>query len=54
LTRTAPAGLSSLTFTGRIGRKALAVGAYRIVALAKDASGNQGSARQVAIKVVKP
>jgi hypothetical protein len=54
LTRTAPAGLSSLPFTGRIGRKALAVGAYRIVALAKDASGNQGSARQVAIKVVKP
>jgi hypothetical protein len=54
LTRTAPAGLSSLPFTGRIGSKALAVGAHRITALAKDAAGNQSSPRQVAIKVVKP
>ena len=37
-----------------LGRKALAVGAYRITPLAADAAGNHSSARQVAIKVVKP
>jgi streptogramin lyase len=53
LTRKAAVGVSSLKFSGRIGRKALAVGAYRITVLAKDAAGNKSSARQIAIKVVK-
>ena len=54
LTRSAPIGLSSLKFSGRIGRKALAVGTHRITALASDAAGNQSAGRRVTIKVVKP
>jgi streptogramin lyase len=54
LIRSSPLGASSLSFSGRIGRKALAVGPYRITAIAKDAAGNKSSARHVAIKVVKP
>jgi streptogramin lyase len=54
LTRSSPLGLSTLQFSGRIGRKALRVGAYRITAVATDAAGNKSSARQANIKVVKP
>jgi hypothetical protein len=54
LTRNSPVGVSTLQFTGRIGRKALRVGAYRITAVATDAAGNKSSGRQVSVKVIKP
>jgi hypothetical protein len=54
LTRRAPAGPSSLKFTGRIGRKSLAVGTHRVTAVAADGAGNKSRSRQVTIKIVKP
>ena len=54
LTRAALLGPNSLKFSGRIARKALALGAYRINALATDAAGNKGAARTVTIRIVKP
>jgi hypothetical protein len=54
LTRNSPVGVSTLQFTGRIGRKALTTGGYRITAVATDAAGNKSSGRQTTIKVVKP
>jgi hypothetical protein len=54
LTRTSPLGLSTLQFSGRIGRKALAVGGYRITAVAADAAGNKSAGRRATVKVVKP
>lgn len=43
LTRTGPAGANSVSFSGRIGRKALKPGAYRVVVTAVDAAGNTGT-----------
>jgi streptogramin lyase len=54
LTRHAPLGPSILRFSGRIGRKALPIGAYRIIATATDAAGNTGGGRVVTIRIVKP
>jgi hypothetical protein len=54
LTRTSPLGLSTVQFSGRIGRKALAAGGYRITAVATDAAGNKSAGRRATIKVVKP
>jgi hypothetical protein len=53
LTRNSGSGANAVAFSGRIGQKALALGAYRIGALARDAAGNQGIGRTAAIKVVK-
>ncbi|MTD44460.1 hypothetical protein GKE82_09190 [Conexibacter sp. W3-3-2] len=43
LRRTATAGPSTYTFTGRIGRRALPRGSYRLTAVAQDAAGNRSA-----------
>jgi hypothetical protein len=46
LTRTGLAGENSLPFSGRIGRRPLPVGTYRLVARATDAEGNRSLPRR--------
>jgi hypothetical protein len=52
-TRTAPAGTSRLAFSGRIRRRALKPGRYRIRATPADAAGNIGRPRAVNFKIVR-
>ncbi len=54
LTRTSKQGKNSVKFTGRIGKKALKRGSYRLVVRATDAAGNKSKARTLSFKVVKP
>ena len=54
LTRAGKAGKNSVRFTGRLGRKALAVGSYRAVIGATDAAGNKAKAKTLSFKIVKP
>jgi hypothetical protein len=53
LTRQSAAATTKLTFSGRIGKKALKAGSYRAVVSAVDAAGNASAKRTVAFKVVK-
>jgi hypothetical protein len=53
LTRTGKAGKNSVKFTGRLGRKALAVGSYRAVVGATDAAGNKAKTKTLSFKIVK-
>jgi hypothetical protein len=53
LTRRGLAGLNSLKFTGRLGRRALPRGAYRFAIVATDAAGNRSKPVRVAFTVVK-
>jgi len=53
LTRSAPAGPSRLAFTGRVRRRALAVGRYRLRAVPVDAAGHRGTTRTVAVTIVR-
>jgi hypothetical protein len=53
LTRQSAAGTTKLTFSGRIGKKALKPGSYRAVVSAVDAAGNTSVKRTVAFRVVK-
>jgi hypothetical protein len=52
-TRSAPAGRSRVTWSGRLGRKALKRGAYVLRATPTDAAGNTGNARQISITIVR-
>jgi hypothetical protein len=51
--RTAPAGRSRVAFSGRIGRRALKPGRYRLRATPTDAAGNVGAARSLSIRIVR-
>jgi Ca2+-binding RTX toxin-like protein len=52
LTRRARAGARSLAFSGRVKRRTLRPGSYRLVVRATDAAGNRSAARTVRFKVV--
>jgi len=47
------AGTNRIAFSGRIGRRALKPGRYRIVAVARDESGRASTARRAAFRVVR-
>jgi hypothetical protein len=53
LTRKAPAGASKIAFSGRIGKKALRRGAYRVSLTARDAAGRQVVSRPLAFRIVR-
>jgi hypothetical protein len=53
LKRRGKAGKNSVKFTGRLGRKALAVGSYRAVIGATDAAGNKAKTKTLSFKIVK-
>jgi hypothetical protein len=52
-TRSAPLGRSRVTWTGRLGRKALKPGSYILRATPTDAAGNTGRARQISFRIVR-
>ncbi|HEV7460648.1 MAG TPA: PQQ-dependent sugar dehydrogenase [Solirubrobacteraceae bacterium] len=54
LTRGLLAGGRSITFSGRVGRRALPVGGYRAVVTAVDAARNVSRARTVTFNIVRP
>ena len=54
LTRTSKAGRNRVKFTGRIGRRALKPGRYRLTIVATDAAGNRSRARRLNFRIVKP
>jgi subtilisin-like proprotein convertase family protein len=53
LRRRAAAGANRVGFSGRIGRRALRPGAYRLLVIATDVAGNRGAARPRAFRVVR-
>ncbi len=53
LTRRVPAGETRVTFSGRLGRRALHRGRHRAVLVATDAAGNPSPAERVAFRVVR-
>ena len=53
LQRKSVAGVNKLTFTGRLGRKALAAGRHRFAMIAVDAAGNRSAPKRVSFTVVK-
>ena len=52
LKRTGKSGANSVTFSGRIGKKKLAKGRYRITATATDTAGNKAKKKTVTFRVV--
>jgi hypothetical protein len=54
LVRTSKAGKNRVKFTGRIARKALKRGRYRLTIVATDAAGNASKARRLNFRIVKP
>ncbi|HST37873.1 MAG TPA: VCBS repeat-containing protein, partial [Conexibacter sp.] len=46
-------GANAVAFSGRIGRRALAAGRYRVTATAADAAGNRAAAIRAAFRVVR-
>jgi hypothetical protein len=54
LTRSSKQGKNSVKFSGRIGKKALKRGSYRLVVTATDAAGNKSKAKSLSFRVVKP
>jgi hypothetical protein len=46
-------GANSTPFSGKIGRKALKPGSYRVRAVATDAVGNESAEKRVKLKIVK-
>jgi hypothetical protein len=53
LTRSFVKGRTRLRFTGRVGRKKLAPGLYRLTITAKDAAGNEGRPRRLLVRVLR-
>ena len=51
--RSLAAGRNSVKFTGRIGRRGLAVGSYRASLVATDVAGNKGKAVTAKFTVVR-
>lgn len=54
LTRVSRAGVNSVAFSGRIGRRALKPGRYQATLTATDAAGNRSGPRVVSFKVARP
>jgi hypothetical protein len=54
LRRAGAAGANRIAFSGRIGTRALAPGAYRLVVVATDPSGARSAPARVAFTVVRP
>jgi hypothetical protein len=52
LTRRLPSGASTIPFSGRIGRRALPVGRYRLVLEATDAASNRSTPRTLSFAIV--
>jgi hypothetical protein len=52
-TRSAPLGTSRVSWSGRLGRKALKPGSYILRATPTDLAGNTGRARQLSIRIVR-
>jgi hypothetical protein len=53
-TRESPVGLSSMRPSGRLVKRGLKPGAYRITLVATDAAGNRSTARRLSFRVVRP
>jgi hypothetical protein len=53
LTRKSKTGKNSVKFSGRIGKKALKRGSYRLTIVATDAAGNKSKAKRLSFKVVR-
>jgi hypothetical protein len=53
LTRTGKAGANSVKFTGRVGRRALKPGSYRVTITATDAAGNKSKPKVLSFRVVR-
>ncbi len=51
--RSLKSGQNKLSFSGRIGRRALAVGLYRATASATDKAGNESLSRRASFRVVR-
>ena len=47
------AGANTVSFSGRIGRKALRAGRYRVTVSAKDAAGNRSKGRRTSFTIVR-
>jgi hypothetical protein len=47
------AGANAVSFSGRIGRKALRAGSYRVTVSAKDAAGNRSKGRRTSFTIVR-
>jgi hypothetical protein len=54
LTRSSKQGKNRVKFSGRIGKKALKRGSYRLVVTAIDSAGNKSKAKRLSFRVVKP
>jgi hypothetical protein len=52
LTRNATAGKNTLAFSGRIGRKQLSPGRYRVTITATDAAGNTRRPKRITFQIV--
>jgi hypothetical protein len=52
LTRSGTAGLNEIRFSGRIGRRALLAGKYRLAATATDAAGNHSQAHRATFTIL--
>ena len=48
-----PAGQNTVAFTGRIGKKALKTGSYRVEVTAKDAAGNKSKVSTAKFRIVR-
>jgi hypothetical protein len=53
LTRAAVTGANTVPFSGRIGRRKLAPGRYRVVVTVRDAAGNTSSPKTAAFRIVR-
>jgi hypothetical protein len=54
LVRSSKAGKNKVKFSGRLGRKALKRGSYRLTIVATDAAGNKSKAKRLKFRIVKP
>jgi hypothetical protein len=54
LRRAGGAGANSVPFSGRIGRRALTPGHYRLTVEGKDAAGNSAHAKQLSFRILAP
>jgi hypothetical protein len=46
-------GANRFRFTGRLSRRALAPGRYRLVAVAKDGTGQRSATRRISFRVLR-
>ena len=53
LKRNAKPGTTKVTFRGKVGRKKLAAGSYRLTLRAVDAAGNKSKSKTASFKVTR-